>query len=213
MDLSFPVELLAGFMSEPRKTHWHAALRILRFLRATPDRGIFYSAHVEGRPGDIRLLGWTDLDWAGELDSCRSTTGYCFTLGTSVISWSSKKHPTVALSSTEAEYRAACTGTCEAVWLRRLLGELGFPQQASTTIYSDNQSCLAIAKNPVFHARTKPIEVQYHYIREKLLDGTVSLVYCPTAENLADLFTKALQQSVVTEHSRSLGLLPHPGSA
>ena len=99
---------------------------------------------------------------------------------------------TVALSSMEAEYRAACSATCEAVWLRRLLGELGFPQKSKTVIQSDNQSCIAIAKNPVFHARTKHIEIQYHFVREKVLDGTISLEYCSTVDNAADIFTKPL---------------------
>ena len=91
-----------------------------------------------------------------------------------------------------------------------MLGELGFPQRRSSTILCDNQSCLAIAQNPVFHARTKHIEI--HFVREKLLDGTITLEYCKTEDNVADLFTKALQQAMVQTHSRSLGLVPHPGS-
>lgn len=210
LDISFPVGLLAGFMSQPKKTHWQAGLRILRYLKATPDRGIFYAVGTTGDE-DVTLGGWTDSDWAGDIDMRRPTTGYCFTLGSGAISWS-KKQPTVALSSTKAEYRAACSGTCEAVWLRRLLGELGFPQRKSSAILCDNQSCIAIARNPVFHAGTKYIEIQYHFVREKLLDGTITLEYCRTEVNLAHLFTKALQQTLVGTHSRSLGLLPHHGS-
>eukprot|EP00250_Pteridium_aquilinum_P033780 c6286_g1_i1 orf=12-515(-) len=114
-----------------------------------------------------------------------------FSLGTGAISWSSKRQPTVALSSTEAEYRAACYAACEAIWLRRLLSELGFPQTGSTLVRCDNQSCIALAKNPVFHARTKHIEIQYHYVRERVLAGDLRLEYCPTAEYAADIFTKA----------------------
>ena len=116
VDLSFSVGLLAGFMSQPRKTHWQAALRVLRYLKATPDLGLFYT-----RGGDnpvIVLQGWSDSDWAGDFDTRRSTTGYCFTLGSGAISWSSERQPTVALSSTEVEYRVVCATTCEAVWLR-----------------------------------------------------------------------------------------------
>ena len=191
------------------KTHWQAALRILRYLKTFPSLGLVYLADRDSS-SEIHLIGWTDSDWAGDIDSRRSTTGYCFTLGSGAISWSSKKQPTVALSSTEAEYRAACSGTCEAVWLRRLLEDFGFPQGQKTTLRCDNQSCLAIARNPVFHARTKHIEVQYHFVREKLLDGTILLEYCKTEDNLADLFTKALPQVVVLGHSRSLGLVSSP---
>ena len=198
-------------MSQPGKTHWQAGLRILRYLQATPDHGIFYAAGTDPHD-DLVLHGWTDSNWAGDLDTRRSTTRYCFTLGSGAISWSSKKQPTVALSLTEAEYRAACFGTCEVVWLRQLLGDLGYPQKKSSTIWCDNQSCIAIARNPVFHARTKHIEIQYHFVREKLLDGVITLVYCKTEDNLADLFTKALPQASVMVHSRSLGFLPQPGS-
>ena len=105
-------------MSQPTKTHWQAGFRLLRYLKATPDRGIFYAA---GRTEDeeVYLRGLTNSDWEGDVDTRRSTTGYYFTLGSGAISWSGKKQPTVALSSTEAEYRAACAGTCEVVWLRR----------------------------------------------------------------------------------------------
>ena len=96
------------------------------------------------------------------------------------------------------------------MWLWGLLGDLGFSQQTSSLVLCDNQSCLAIARTLVFHARTKHIEVQYHFVREKVLDGTIALEYCSTEDNLADLFTKALSHSVVISHSRSLGLVSCP---
>ena len=171
--------------------------------------GIFYK--VDEDPSlPISLFGWTDSDWAGDVDSRRSTTGYCFTLGLGAISWSSKKQPTIALSSMEPEYRAACSGTCEAIWLCHLLEDLGFPQKSHSLVLCDNQSCLAIARNPVFHARTKHIEAQYHFVCEKVLDGTIALEYCNTSDNLADLFTKALPHGLVLSHSRSQGLVPCP---
>ncbi|MCO5570874.1 hypothetical protein L7F22_024603 [Adiantum nelumboides] len=119
-------------------------------------------------------------------------------LGSSCISWLSKKQPSVATSSCEAEYRAIFTATVECVWLRRLMA--GF--------YTDSQSALAIARNPVFHARTKHIEVHYHYVRERLSAREISLAYVPAQDNLADLFTKALSREKLEAFRKALGLLP-----
>ena len=112
-----------------------------------------------------------------------------------------------------AKYRAACSATTtEVIWIQRLLAELGFPQQKTMPATIDNQSCITIARNPIFHARTKHIEIQYHFVREKVLDGTVELQYCPTASNPADLLMKPLPQMLLTTHSSSLGLFPDPGA-
>ena len=209
LDLSFSVGLLSSFMQNPLQFHWQEGLRILRYLCQSPDIGIWYLVGDGTLPV---LQGWSDADWGGDPDNWRSASGYVFSLGPGAISWSSKRQPTVALSSTTAEYRAACNATCEAVWLRRLLGELGFPQQKKTLVLSDNQRCIAIAKNPVFHARTKHIEIQYHFVREKVLDGTISLDYCSTVDNAADTFTKPFPQQFLIAHSSSLGLRPQPGA-
>jgi hypothetical protein len=116
----------------------------------------------------------------------------------------------VALSSTEAEYKAACIAACEVVWLRRILMDVAVPIRTPTVLRCDNQSCMAIAKNPVFHARTKHIEIQYHYVRELINDETVELEYCPTSENSADIFTKALGAEQLQHHLRRLGVGPIP---
>ncbi|MCO5611616.1 hypothetical protein L7F22_065870 [Adiantum nelumboides] len=115
-------------------------------------------------------------------------------LGSSCISWLSKKQPTVATSSYEVEYRTVFTATIECVWLRCLMADLGVGQDTASTIYTDSQSVLAVARNPIFHARTKHIKVHYHYVRERLSVGEISLAYVPTQNNLADLFTKALSR-------------------
>ena len=209
LDVSFVVGILSSFMQQPRKSHLRLAQRVLRYLRDTPTLGLWYAAG--GPDSSFTLRGWCDSDWGGNPDSRRLTTGYVFTFGSGAVSWISKKQPTVALSSTEAEYRAACSATTEVIWIQRLLAELGFPQQ-KTVLATDNQSCIAIARNPVFHARTKHIEIQYHFVREKVLDGTVELQYCPTASNPADLLTKPLPQMPLTTHSSSLGLFPDPGA-
>ncbi|MCO5547996.1 hypothetical protein L7F22_001452 [Adiantum nelumboides] len=129
-------------------------------------------------------------------------------LGSSCISWMSKKQPTVATSSCEAEYRVVFTATIECVWLKRLMANLGVGQDTANTIYTDNQSALAVARNPIFHARTKHIEVHYHYVRERLSVGEISLAYVPTQDNLADLFTKALSCERLEAFHKALGLLP-----
>ena len=154
------------------------------------------------------LHAFFDSDWAGCYDTRVSTSGFCFMLGSSCISWLSKKQPTVATSSCEAEYRAAFTATVECVWLRRLMADLDVGQDSPTTIFTDSQSALAVARNPVFHARTKHIEVHYHYVRERLSAGEISLVYVPTQDNLADLFTKALSREKFEAFCKALGLLP-----
>ena len=154
IDIAYSARLLSFFSAKPLTSHLHVARRVLRYLNATPHRSILY-----GR--GTTLVGYSDSDWVGDMDNRRSTTGYCFTLGSG---WSSKKQPTVALSSTETKYCAACSATTEAVWLWRLLHELRASQPSSTLALCDNQSCIAIAKNHVFHARTKHIEVHYHYV-------------------------------------------------
>ncbi|MCO5604449.1 hypothetical protein L7F22_058615 [Adiantum nelumboides] len=153
------------------------------------------------------LHDFSNSDWAGCFDTRVSTSGFCFMLGSSCISWLSKKQPTVATSSCETEYRAVFTATVECVWLRRLMTDLGVGQDTANTIYIDSQSTLAVARNPVFHARTKHIEVDYHYVRERLLAGEISLAYVPTQDNLADLFTKALSREKLETFRKALSLL------
>ena len=126
------------------------------------------------------MVGYSDADWAGNAADRRSTSGYAFSLGSAAIAWSTKKQPTVALSSTEAEYRGAAVATCEAIWLKRLLKDLQEEVSDPTTMYCDNLSNIQLAKIPVFHARTKHIEVHYHFVRERVLSGEVELQYVPT---------------------------------
>jgi hypothetical protein len=119
-DISYYVSVLSQFMEKPHEIHWNAAKVVLRYLKGTLDYGIKYTD-----ASDVELTGYSDSDWAGNLDDRRSTTGYAFSIGSGVVSWSSKKQPTVSLSSTEAEYKALCAATCEVVWLRRLLQDVG----------------------------------------------------------------------------------------
>jgi hypothetical protein len=154
----------------------------------------------------VQLAGYTDADWAGNAADHRSTSGYAFSIGSAVIAWSSKKQPTVALSSTEAEYQGAAVATCEAIWVRRLLKDLHEKVSDPTVIYCDNLNSIELAKNPVFHARTKHIEVHYHFVRERILSGEVELRHVPTDRQVADIFTKALGLDKLRQFSGALGL-------
>ncbi|MCO5586046.1 hypothetical protein L7F22_039984 [Adiantum nelumboides] len=128
----------------------------------------------------------------GSVCDRQSTIGFMFSLGNAAITWSSKKQPTIALSSTEVEYRGAAMAACEVAWLELLLGDLGIQVQRPVVIYCDNLSNIQLAQNPVFHAKTKHIEVHYHFIKERVLDGSIDLTFVRTDEQVVDIFTKAL---------------------
>ncbi|MCO5559431.1 hypothetical protein L7F22_013031 [Adiantum nelumboides] len=147
-----------------------------------------------------------DADWAGSVCDRRSTSGFMFSLGSAAISWSNRKQPTVALSSTEAEYRGATVAACEVAWLEVLLGELGIQVQRPVVIHCDNLSSIQLAQNPVFHAKTKHIELHYHFIRERILDGSIDLTFVRTNEQVADIFTKALGAEKLRRFQAMLGV-------
>ena len=151
------------------------------------DYALFYATDTT-----LELCGYTNADWVGSTYNSISTSGYMFSFGSAAVAWSSKKQPTVALSSTEAEYRGAAVAACEVAWLRKLLVDLCVEVPHKIVIYCDNLSSIQLARNPVFHARTKHIEVHYHFIRERVLAGDIDLVYVGTDEQVADIFTKAL---------------------
>eukprot|EP01018_Ginkgo_biloba_P021345 Gb_06723 [translate_table: standard] len=156
--------------------------------------------------GNFRLQGYADSDWVGCIDSRKSTSGYCFSLDSIAVSWSNKKQPNVALSSTEAEYKAAVTTACEAIWLKRILADIGLHREEAIKLFCDNQSVLKIAKNPVFHTRTKHIEVHHHFIREQIQRGEIELVYRLTNDQLADVFTKPLAHDKFKYFRNGLGV-------
>ncbi|KAJ9689323.1 hypothetical protein PVL29_014817 [Vitis rotundifolia] len=163
LDISFPVSVVSQFLQSPCDNHWDAVIRILRYIKGTPGQGMLY----EDR-GHIQIVGYTDADWAGSPLDRRSTSGYCVFIGGNLISWKSKKQDVVARSSVEAEYRVMTLATCELIWLRQLLQELRFGKDEQMKLVCDNQAALHIAFNPVFHERTKHIEVDCHFIREKI---------------------------------------------
>ena len=201
-DLAAAVGALSQFAADPCPTHWQALKRVLRYLQATPTHGIKFLASHGGS-----LVGYSDADWAGDIESRRSTSGYVFMLNGGCISWRSKKQRTVALSSTEAEYMALSEAIQEAVWLKAFMQELGeVTGDHALTVYEDNQGAIALAKNPEFHKRTKHIDIRYHFVREKVEDGQVRLVYCPTQEMLADLMTKPIPAAQFDALRTKLGI-------
>ncbi|CAL1391452.1 unnamed protein product [Linum trigynum] len=200
-DISYAVGLVSRFMESPKKPHLEAAKRILRYVKGTVNHGIFYK-----RGGTGELVGYCDADYAGDLDTRKSTTGYVFSIGSGPVSWCSKKQSTVALSTTEAEYKASAMAAQECVWLVQLLQNLGQQVNYSVPIYCDNQSAMRLVENSVFHARTKHVEVQYHFIREKVLQGFVSMKYVNTEDQVADIFTKGLSGPRLQDLTRRLGV-------
>ncbi|XP_062005862.1 uncharacterized mitochondrial protein AtMg00810-like [Rosa rugosa] len=199
-DNTYSVHVLSRFMHEPRKPHMEAALRVVRYLKNTPGQGLFFSSQ-----SDFRLRAYCDSDWAGCPMTRRSTTGYCVFFGSSLISWKSKRQKTVSLSSAEAEYRSITGACCELTWLRSLLRYLNILHSKPALLYCDNRAALQIAANPVFHERTRHIEMDCHYIRDKIQDGSVATKHVSSSFQLADVFTKALEKEVFIPLIRKLG--------
>lgn len=184
-DITYAVQHLAQFTSHPSNAHWTAVKRVFRYMKGT---------HINitlGTSSDLTLTGYCDVDWA-QLHDRRSTSGYLFKIGNGVISWSSKKQVTVALSTMEAEYIALAYAIKEALWLCALLGGLGQPIKVLTVIYCDNQSAISFAHDNQFHACTKHIDIRHHFIREHIQEGSITLLHCASEDNLANMLTKAL---------------------
>jgi hypothetical protein len=200
-DITFTVQHLSQFFENPGQAHWTAAQRAIRYLNATKELKL-----ILGGKSPPTLLGYTDADWASNVDDRKSTSGYAFSLGGGAISWSSKKQGTVAGSSCEAEYVAADHSTKEALWLRTLLRLLGYEQKHATTIHCDNQGAIALTKDPNFHARTKHIDVKHHFVRDTVEAGEVKFEYIPTSEMTADILTKGLARPKHWKFLRLLGL-------
>jgi hypothetical protein len=160
-DICFVVNTLSQFMVEPTRVHWVAAKHVLRYLCGTIDYGLDYQ-----RGDGVRLVGYTDSDWAGCVSDRKTTSGCCFRLGSKMVSWFSRKQNLLALSSTEAKYMVANQASCESLWLCKLVVRLFGVQLRPTLIYCDNQSCIKLSENIVFHDRSKHIEIRYHFIHD-----------------------------------------------
>ena len=187
-DISQAVGVVSRYMHDPGKGHWQAVKWILRYLRKTVDVGLIFEQ--DEALGQF-VVGYVDSDFAGDLDKRRSTTGYLFTLAKAPVSWKSTLQSTVAVSTTEAEYMAVTEAVKEAIWLNGLLKDLGVVQ-SHISLYCDSQSAIHLAKNQVYHSRTKHIDVRYHFVREVFEKGKILLQKIPTADNPADMMTKVV---------------------
>ncbi|KAM1466444.1 hypothetical protein ACFX2I_031643 [Malus domestica] len=199
-DIAYSVNQVCQFMQAPLESHFVAVKRILRYLKGTLGWGICF------RYGSLDLKAYTDADWAGDPNNRRSTTGFVIFLGQNPISWSSKKQHTVSRSSTEAEYRAMATTTAEVVWLQQLLKDLHISSSISPILHCDNISAMALAINPVLHSKAKHIEIDCHFVRERVQQGTITLQYVASEHQYADIFTKGLCSSLFSDHCSNLML-------
>lgn len=185
-ELSFAVNVVCQHMHAPAHSHYTAVKRILRYVKGTLHQGLLFTS------GSLTLTAFSDADWAGDYLDRRSTTSFCVYLGSNLISWCAKKQHTVARSSTKAEYRALANSTADVTWVQQLLLDLHVPPSLPHLIWCDNLSAIALASNPVFHAWTKHVEVDYHFIREKVLSKQVLIKHIGTLAQIPDNFTKAL---------------------
>ncbi|KAG7588692.1 Integrase catalytic core [Arabidopsis suecica] len=206
-DISFAVNQVSQHMKEPTVYHWSMVDRILKYLKGSPGQGIWM-----GKNSSTEIVGYCDADYGGDRNDRHSTTGFCTFIGGNLVTWKSKKQKVVSCSSAEAEYRAMKKLTNELTWLKALLKDFGIEQKTPITFHCDNQAAIHIANNPVFHERTKHVEIDCHKTREKIEDGTILPCYTESSDQLADIFTKAASTQVCKFIHGKLGLvdLTHP---
>ncbi|XP_013624388.1 PREDICTED: uncharacterized mitochondrial protein AtMg00810-like [Brassica oleracea var. oleracea] len=193
-DITYALHKLSQYMSAPTDAHLQTAFCVLRYLKNDPGQGLFYPT-----TSTLKLTAYSDADWAACPDSRQSITGYCVFLGDSLISWRSKKQQTVLRSSSEAEYRAMADATCELISLTVILTEMHCSPSVPATLFCDNQSALYIASNPVYHERTKHVEIDCHVVREKLHSGFLKTLHVHSALQLADILTKTCSVQVINQ--------------
>ncbi|KAJ9566010.1 hypothetical protein OSB04_001976 [Centaurea solstitialis] len=200
-DIAYAVQQVCLFMHDPRLPHFNALKRILRYLKGTLSHGL----HIKASAVD-RLVAYSDADWAGCPNTRRSTSGFCVYLGDNLVSWSSKRQHVVSRSSAEAEYRGIANVVAETAWLRNLLLELYCPLSRATVVFCDNVSAMYLASNPVQHQRTKHVEIDLHFVRERVAIGHVRVLHVPSAYQYADIFTKGLPTSLFLDFRNSLNI-------
>jgi Reverse transcriptase (RNA-dependent DNA polymerase) len=201
-DITFTVNILGRFASNPSPIHITAMKRLFRYIKGHLNYGIKYSKTENSE----YLKGYTDSDYGGDKVEYKSTSGYIFKLANGPISYSSKLQSITAQSSTEAEYIAICNATKEAIYLKGLLEEIGYLKQENIPIFSDNNGAILLSKNPIFHNRTKHINIRYHLIRQKIADNTINIHYINTKNQPADGLTKPLVNSAFQNFLELIGI-------
>ncbi|KAJ0028636.1 hypothetical protein Pint_36096 [Pistacia integerrima] len=192
-DISFSVNYVSQFMHTPTMTHLKMVRRILRYVKETIEMGLHFSSH-----STLDLFAFSDADWAGWCPTTRrSTTGYCTFLGGNLISWCAKKQHTISRSSTEAEYRAMANTVAELTWMTFILKDLRIAITSPPILYCDNLSALYMTVNPIFHARSKHIELDYHFVRERVARGLLITQHISIDNQVTDLFTKPMSKAAL----------------
>ncbi|WVZ89710.1 hypothetical protein U9M48_036077 [Paspalum notatum var. saurae] len=204
-DIQFAVCLCARYQASPRTSHLQAVKRIFRYLKFTPELGLWYSSG-----SSLSLRGFSDADNASCRIDCKSTSGTCQLLGTSLVSWSSRKQSSVALSTTEAEYVVAASCCSQLLWMKATLRDFSL-RFGRIPLLVDSTSAISIAKNPVLHSRTKHIDVRFHFLRDHYEKEDIELIHVVSANQLADIFTKPLEFDAFTRLRGELGVLQAEG--
>ncbi|KAD3067121.1 hypothetical protein E3N88_35001 [Mikania micrantha] len=204
-NISYAVQQVCMHMHSPRTSHFNALKRILRYVKGTISMGL----HLLRSPISS-LIAYTDADWAGCPDTRRSTSGYCVFLGDNLLSWSSKRQTTISRSSAEAEYRGVANAVAELCWIRNLLLELCCPIKRASMVYCDNVSAIFMSGNPIQHQRTKHIELDIHFVRDKVQTGQIRVLHVPSRYQLADIFTKGLPRVLFQDFRSSLSICDPP---
>jgi histone deacetylase 1/2 len=200
-DLCFSVNKVCQFLHAPTTSHWTTVKRILRYIHGTRTVGLTFCQS----PSTL-LSAYSDADWAGDLDDRRSTGGFAIFFGPNLISWSARKQPTVSCSSTEAEYKALANATAELIWVEALVRELGVTLREKPRLWCDNLGATFLSANPVFHARTKHIEIDFYFVRERVARKQLDIRFISSKDQIADGFTKTLCSKKLDEFKCNLNL-------
>ncbi|KAL2235782.1 UNVERIFIED_CONTAM: Retrovirus-related Pol polyprotein from transposon RE2 [Sesamum indicum] len=204
-DLSYSVQQLSQYLQTPCQIHWEAAVHLVKYLRGCADTGLFFPLQNK-----LNLIAFSDADWGGCLQTRKSLTGFCVFLGETPISWKTKKQVTVSRSTAEAEYRSLASTVCELVWINYMLQEFEIEAGLPIPLFCDNKGAIHITANPVFHKRTKHLDIDCHIVREKFKQGLVLPTHVKATDQVADIFTKSLPAPAFQVMKSKLKLMSLP---